>query len=195
MDYRDELEAARRRAAQLEDRIRDLEEEKRSATHPPLGSPRPPAPPGPATSGLRVFKPAAKVNFGLAGVLVFVLFGFGISTGCTRGCLAAEGDLDALALGALRACAPARALLGDDVDYSLVGCANLRSRSGGDPLVGMHSSASWQLPVAGSAGRGSFEFSTVSPPNASTRFLGGRLITKSGVIVIPPDGASCVAPQ
>ena len=94
------------------------------------------------------------------------------------------------ALTALRACAKARAALGEDVSWGAYGCANCEGGSGGDPLNGgCHSSSDWQMPVSGSRGRGSYHWSLSAPPGKPTRFDGGQVVLSTGdTISITPSG-------
>ena len=173
MSYRDDLEAAQARIKELENRVKDLSE-KPTETEP---------------TKRKQTNTKSSVGYafgGLSGLVVFILL---IVLGGTRACVACNSDTTDPALAALQKCPLARDLLGDDISWSVMGCANYRSRSGGDPInQGCHSSQSYDVPVSGTRGRGSFRFSTSSTPNAPARFRGGSLYAPGQYITIATDG-------
>ena len=181
MSYRDDLEAAQQRIAELESRVQELQ-----GTKPPA--------PGPPPTELSP-RATAKVGGGrtLLGIPIGVVFLAGSCAFaqplCGRAC-GSMTDATEPALTALRACAKARAALGEDVSWGAYGCANCEGGSGGDPLNGgCHSSSDWQMPVSGSRGRGSYHWSLSAPPGKPTRFDGGQVVLSTGdTISITPSG-------
>jgi len=95
-------------------------------------------------------------------------------------------------MAALRACPRAQQLLGDDIGWGMVGCANCEGQGGGDPFNGgCHSSSDWYMPVSGSRGRGSYSWSFSQQPGKSIHFDGGRVTMASGEsISIGPSGCN-----
>jgi hypothetical protein len=181
MGYRDELEAAQNRIAELEDRVREAEEAKAQPTPPPPDHPSQPSKRRRTTTFLGV-------PIGIALIAGSCAFGEPL---CGRACGAASGETEP-AMRALRACPKAREALGDDVGWGAYGCANCQGEGGGDPLNGgCHSTSDWQMPVSGARGRGSYEWSFTSPPGRPAVFHGGSVTTSTGErIVIEPDGCA-----
>lgn len=180
--YRDDLEAAQRRIAELEDRVGELQGTKR----PPMANPPPSelAPRLPTTSW------SGKTILGIPVAVVFLAGSCAVAQPlCGRAC-GAMTDETAPAMTALRACAKARAALGDDVGWGAYGCANCEGGSGGDPLNGgCHSSSDWQMPVSGSRGHGSYTWSSSALPGKPSTFTGGRVVVSGGdSISISPNG-------
>lgn len=162
MAYRDELEAAQARIAELEGKVADLEGKNRPP--PPAPRRRRPRTPG---SGSR--KAAIGVPLFVVGLALFIAFG---SPLCARACATADGEADE-AMAALRACAAAREVLGDDIGWSPVGCANCSSKSGGDPTTtGCHSSTRYSLPVSGTKSRGTYSFGSSTRAGNRQRSMG-----------------------
>ncbi len=190
MAYRDELEAAQRRIQDLESQVHDLKHPNPPDRAPPRRTDGPG--PGPETEAA-ASKGAGCVLFGIpVGLLLVVGFfvaGFPL---IARACGASGGETDA-ALGALRRCSAAREQLGEDVDWAAVGCANCESESGGDPINGgCHSNSSWQMPVSGSRGRGSYQFGFSALPGKKQEFNGGSVsLANGGRLSIPATGSAC----
>lgn len=180
--YRDDLEAAQNRIRDLEDKVRDLSGG---------GAPAPPAAPTPPPREPRARRhrkgSAAAGCGGLGGLLFFI---FAIIMGGPRACIACNGDVTDPALAALNNCPPAKEALGDDIGWSMIGCSNYKSRSGGDPLnQGCHSSASYNSPVSGTKARGTYYFSSRATPGEDSKFSGGTLwVPGNKHIVINADG-------
>lgn len=174
MPHRNDLEAAHARIRKLEEELADLKGEKKP---PPTPVTKPVAPAG---------KPGCAVFALLVGLFGLLSVG-GVTCG-SQGCLRMS-DEGAVALAALKKCERARELLGEDIDYSVVGCTNYKSRGGGDPLNGgCTGSSSWTTPVAGSKGRGSYVFSSVKPPGGDYEFTGGTLYVDGEVVMVRADG-------
>lgn len=179
MGYRDDLEAAQHRIHDLEQQVRELKGE---ASPPPEPRPEPPR------------KGRGAVIFGVPVALLLVVGA--CVAGCpmlTRACGTIGGETDA-AMAALRQCKRAREVLGDDVGWGNVGCSNCESEGGGDPLNGgCHSSATWQMPVSGSRGRGSYVFHFTTPPGGKQTFGGGNVVVDGERISIPQTGSECTS--
>jgi hypothetical protein len=112
----------------------------------------------------------------------------------TRGCGAIGGETDE-AMAALQRCERAKHSLGEDLHWGVVGCSNCEGESGGDPInAGCHSNSSWQMPVSGAAGRGSYDFHFAKPPGGKQVFTGGRVTMSDGEsISIPATGTDCTS--
>ena len=203
MSYRDELEAAQQRIADLENQVMELKE--------PVPVPPPVPVPvaaaggmparrrdGPDPEGAVLAGPPSPRRLGCAlfGVPIGLLLVVGACVaGCplaARGCGAVGGETDE-ALAALKRCPSAREELGSDLGWAAVGCANCESESGGDPLNGgCHGSASWQMPVSGSRGSGSYNFRFSTPPGGKQQFSGGSVaLSSGGRLSIPATGSEC----
>lgn len=178
MTYRDDLEAAQRRIAELEGRVREMEGDKEA---PPPVDPLP-EPPRRGWAGAT-----------LLGVPIgIVLLAGSCALGqplCGRACGSMSGGTEP-AMAALRSCPAAREALGDDVGWGVYGCANCESEGGGDPMNGgCHSSSDWQMPVSGNRGRGTYRWSFSQPPGQKERFTGGQVTLSDGrSIGIGPNG-------
>lgn len=182
MTYRDDLEAAQHRIAELERQLEELKGTKAPpVVNPPLVEESPSLP---------------KRSFGgrtIAGFpVVIALIAGSCAVGqplCGRAC-GAMTDSTEPAMKALRACSRAQQELGDDIHWGMVGCANCEGEGGGDPFNGgCHSSSDWQMPVSGSRGHGSYTWSFSQPAGKSVQFNGGRVTMANGnSISISPNG-------
>jgi len=184
MAYRDELEAARARIAELETKVAELE----SAKAP---EPSPPPPPRRTRSkGDGTRKAAVGVPLTVLGLVGVIAFG---SPTCARGCATVSGEGDE-AIAALRACPAARDVLGDDIGWSAVGCGNCKSRSGGDPTTtGCQSSSYYSIPVSGTKSRGTYSFGS-STRGGTRRRSSGFVTTSTHTITVEPDGRCTAHP-
>jgi len=195
MSYRDELEAAQQRIADLENQVEELKEPAPVAAAEGMHARRTP---GPEPEGAAMAGPPSPKRSGCAlfGVPAGLLLVVGACVaGCplaARGWGAVGGETDA-ALAALERCPSAREELGSDLGWAAVGCANCESESGGDPLNGgCHGSASWQMPVSGSRGSGSYNFHFSTPPGGKQQFSGGTVaLSSGGRLSIPATGSDC----
>lgn len=180
MGYRDELGAAQHRIQDLEQQVRELKGEDAPPPEPPQ------SPPPKRGRGCAIF-----------GVpLALILVVGACVAGCplmVRGCGAMGGETED-AMAALKRCDYAREALGNDVGWGAVGCANCEGEGGGDPLNGgCHSNATWQMPVSGSKGRGSYTFHFTTPPGGKQTFDGGNVVVNGERISIPMRGSDCKA--
>jgi hypothetical protein len=178
--YRNDLEAAQNRIHDLEQQVRDLK-----------GEGQPPPPPEP--DQVPKARSGSIAIFGVPLAIILVV-GFCVA-GCpmmVRGCGAVSGETEP-ALAALQRCQHARTLLGDDVGWGMVGCSNCESEGGGDPINGgCHSNATWQMPVSGSKGHGSYTFHFSTPPGGKQKFTGGNVAVSTGErLSIPAEGNDC----
>ncbi len=179
--YKDDLEAAQERIRALENQVAELKgEHAQAVAAPPNVAEAPP---------VKKVTKANKTGCALSGVTVVVLI-FLLVSCSTRACIACDSEVTDPALAAVNKCDAVRAELGDDIGWSMMGCSNYRSRSGGDPLNGgCHSSASYSVPISGSKGRGTYSFSSSSPPGKPNKFNGGWVWVPSGKnISINADG-------
>lgn len=178
MGYRDDLEAAQHRIAELEDRLREAED-KGEPTPPPSEPPLP--------------TPAPRRRLSILGLPIGIVL---VAGSCAvgepllgRACGAASGSTEP-AMKALRACPKAIEALGPDVDWGMYGCANCEGQGGGDPLNGgCHSSSDWTMPVSGQRGRGTYSWSFTKPAGQPEMFTGGNITMSNGAMIsIGPKG-------
>lgn len=178
--HRDDLGAAHERIRQLEAQVEELKGEKApgSAKSDPPEQPKDPPQKGGGAS------------YALLGFPVLILLIGSCIAGSTRACIACNASETDSALKALQACPAAKESLGEDIGWSMMGCSNYESGTGGDPLNGgCHSSADYTTPVSGTKGRGSYSFSTNSPAKGPPQFTGGTLRLQDGSwISIRADG-------
>jgi hypothetical protein len=187
MKYRDDLEAAQQRIQELQNRVEELEQQKNDKDKPSTSEPSEKEK-GTATKGSGG-SPGRAAGCAVGGLSGLVLFIVGITVFGTHACVACNSGVTDPALEALRKCPAAREILGDDIGWSVVGCTNYRSGSGGDPInQGCHSSQSFQVPVSGTKGRGSYRFSASQPAGKDNRFTGGSLYVPGQYVSISSDG-------
>src|SRR5262245_49844666 len=132
--YKGDLEAAQNRIKALENQVAELKNEQPGAG---AASSDPQA----AMPVKKVTKPKGGAKGGLLGFGAFILIIVLSFSTCTRACVACNSEVTDPALAGVRNCAKARAELGDDIGWSMIGCSNYKGRSGGDPInQGCHSS-------------------------------------------------------
>jgi len=184
--YRDELEAAQARIAELEGKVADLE-----GKNPPPPAPPPRRPRRPRSSGDASRKAAVGVPLFVIGLALVIAFG---SPLCARACATVDGEAEE-AMASLRACPAARDVLGDDIGWSSVGCANCSSKSGGDPTTtGCHSSTRYSLPVSGTKSRGTYSFGSSTRAGKRDRST-GVVSTSTHTITLSSNGSCDARPH